>query len=136
MENTSATIFVVDDDLAERDSIAALMGEESSSVVTFSDGESFLEAFDGSQSGCVVLDLRLTGCAGTDVLNELQSRGHDVDVIMLSGHADVSSAVTAMRAGACDFLKNRLNPVRTRLRRIKSGDASIRLQMVNGAYLT
>ncbi len=109
-EKTPATTFVVDDDAATLDSIAALVKEVSSNVVTFSHGESFLNAYDGSQSGCVVLDLRLSGCAGTDVLNELQCRGHDVDVIMISGHADVPSAVASMRAGACHFLEKPFEP--------------------------
>jgi len=110
MEKAKATVFVVDDDAAALDSIAALMDDIDVNVATFPNGESFLEAFDDSQPSCIILDLKMPGLAGIDVLHELRNRDHEVEVIMISGHADVPSTVSVMRAGACNFMEKPFVP--------------------------
>jgi len=55
--------------------------------------------------GCVLLDVRMPGLSGLEVQQELRSRGIGLPVIMMTGHGDISVAVTAMKAGAVDFVE-------------------------------
>ncbi|HZZ72041.1 MAG TPA: response regulator [Pirellulales bacterium] len=99
------TVIVVDDDPAARDSVAALVQSQSLPVQTFSSAENFLENFDRSQRGVMVLDVRMTGKTGVELLEQLQSEGFALPVIIITGFANVPLAVRAMRAGAYSFLE-------------------------------
>jgi FixJ family two-component response regulator len=65
----------------------------------------FLENLDTARRGCLVLDVRLPGMSGLELQRELTARGVDLPVIMITGYADVSVAVEAMKAGAFDFIE-------------------------------
>jgi FixJ family two-component response regulator len=74
-------------------------------VDCYASGTEFLENFEHARPGCVVLDLRLPQLSGQEVLKELGARRIRVPVIMITGHGDIPAAVTAMKAGAFDFLE-------------------------------
>jgi FixJ family two-component response regulator len=99
-----STVFIVDDDDGVRESIAALVHAMGLSSEQFDSGRAFLEWFDDSRAGCVLLDVRLPHHSGLDVQRRLNEAACAPPVIMMSGHADVSVAVRAMKAGAIDFL--------------------------------
>jgi len=69
----------------------------------------FLESYDGSEPGCLVLDVRMPGMSGLELQNHLIERGWCLPVIVVTGHGDVPMAVRAMKAGAIDLLQKPYN---------------------------
>jgi two-component system response regulator FixJ len=101
---TDATVHVVDDDEAIRDSLAILLGAAGFTVATYPSAEAFLlTAPQGS--GCCVIDVRMPGMGGLELQEELVRRGRRIPVIVVTGHAEVPLAVKAMKAGAVDFVE-------------------------------
>ncbi|MAP93360.1 MAG: DNA-binding response regulator [Ponticaulis sp.] len=98
-------ILVVDDDEAIRHSLSFMLRHAGFDVKTFPGGEPFLEAVDDEHVSCILLDVRMPDIDGLTVLEELRGRGNFWPVIVLTGHGDVSTAVTAMKSGATDFLE-------------------------------
>jgi FixJ family two-component response regulator len=99
------TVSVVDDDCQVRESLAALIQSMDLEVQCYATGQQFLANYTPSRPGCVVLDLRLPQLNGLQVLDEMAARRLKVPVIMISGHGDITAAVSAMKAGAVDFLE-------------------------------
>jgi len=100
-------VYLIDDDCGVRQSIGSLLESAQIAVVTFESAAAFLEYGQVKQAACLLLDLQLPGVSGL----ELQSRlGQDDSppVIFISGRSDVPSTVSAMKAGAIEFL---LKPV-------------------------
>ena len=102
---TNPTVFVVDDDTAVADSVSALLEADDFTVETFSSAEEFLDAFDRSSSGCIILDLRLDGLNGLELLKKLRADGVLLPAIMISGHADDEITTQALNQGAQVFLQ-------------------------------
>ena len=102
---TVPTVFVVDDDPAMRHSLSLLLGSVGLRVRTYPTAAAFLESFRPSWHGCLVLDVRMPGMSGLQLLQALKARGADLPAIVITGHADVPMAVRAMRIGAMDFLE-------------------------------
>ncbi|HEX3999425.1 MAG TPA: response regulator [Pirellulales bacterium] len=98
-------VFVVDDDPAARESVAALVGSHDLAAQTFASAAEFLAAYEPRQPGCLVVDVRMTGMTGLELQQELTARGYTIPVIVITGFADVPTAVRAMRAGAVTFLE-------------------------------
>jgi FixJ family two-component response regulator len=101
----SFSVFIVDDDPAARDSVAALVRSHGLPTQTFASATEFLAAYEPSRRGCLVVDVRMTGMTGLELQQELQTRGYRIPVIVITGFADVPTAVRAMRAGAVTFLE-------------------------------
>jgi FixJ family two-component response regulator len=99
------TVYVVDDDGSTRELMAWLMKRNDIACETFADAKSFLKAFQGGGSGCLVLDLHMPGMGGLEVQRLLKEQGVQIPVIFLSGRADVSKAVEAVKSGAFDFIE-------------------------------
>jgi FixJ family two-component response regulator/signal transduction histidine kinase len=99
------TIFVVDDEGALREAMRELLQEEGWAVEAYSSGEAFLEAYHPRREGCLVVDARMPGMSGLELLERLKARRDGPPAIMITGHADVRLAVRAMRAGAMAFLE-------------------------------
>lgn len=98
-------VFIVDDDPAARDSVAALLGSKGVAYEKYPSAEDFLKNFDESRYGCLVVDVRMEGMSGLDLQARLRAEGVDLPVIVITGYGDVPSAVTAMRTGAITFLE-------------------------------
>lgn len=103
-----AIVFVVDDDESMRKALARLIGSVGLEVQTFSSPAAFLAHPRPDRPACVVLDLRMPGASGLAVQEELARAGVDLPILFLTGHADVSTSVRAMKAGAVDFLEKPL----------------------------
>lgn len=101
----TATVHVVDDDAAVRDSIATLLSMHGFATRTFDSGEAFLDKIGPSPSGCVLVDLRMPGLSGLDLQREMKARRIDLPAVFVTGHGDVKSAVEAMKHGAVDFVE-------------------------------
>jgi FixJ family two-component response regulator len=99
------TVFVVDDDPAMRDSLCWLLQSVDLHVETYPSADAFLAAYDAARPGCLVLDVRMPGMSGLNLQDELRARDIRLPIIMLSGHAEVPTAVRALKAGAIDFME-------------------------------
>ena len=99
-----STVFVVDDDAGARDSLVALVRAKGLPAEGYAAAEEFLSRYDPTRKGCLVVDVRMAGMSGLDLLQQLKSRKSHLPVVVITGYADVPMAVRAMQAGACAFL--------------------------------
>lgn len=106
---TRATVHVIDDDGAIRDSLAWLLGSRGLSASTWPSAEAFLAGHDPAAPGCLVLDIRMEGMSGIELFDALQAAGSALPVIFLTGHGDVPLAVSALKKGAFDFVEKPFN---------------------------
>jgi FixJ family two-component response regulator len=98
-------VYVVEDDPALRSLITALADSVGVPSRAFQSAHKFLEHYDPRQPGCLVLDVFMPGMSGLELQDELNRRGAVIPVIFITGHADVPSAVAAVRNGAFNFLQ-------------------------------
>ena len=101
----NATVFVVDDDAAARESVLALVSLKGVRAQGFASAEEFLAQFSPHMTGCLVVDIRMTGMSGLQLLQQLNGRKSTLPAIVITGYADVPMAVKAMQAGAMTFLE-------------------------------
>ena len=99
------TVFVVDDDQAMRDSLQFLIGSVGLPVECHASAEAFLEAYDASRPGCIVLDVRMPGLSGLELLERLEEDRFRPPVVLITGHGDIPMSVRALKAGAFDFIE-------------------------------
>jgi len=104
-----STVFVVEDDEAICELITCLLETVGLSVKTYKNPQAFLDVFNASFEGCLVLDIRMPGMSGLDLYEALKIRQSTLPVIFLTGYPDVSMAVNAMKAGAFDFIVKPFN---------------------------
>ena len=105
MSEKNATVYIVDDDEAIRDSLSVLLKTVGLSAMTFSSGDEFLEAYDPGWEGCILLDIRMPGASGMEVQKRLADSGCSIPIIFITGHGDIPMAVEAMHVGAFDFIQ-------------------------------
>jgi len=108
MNAVDTTIFVIDDDAAVCRSLARLLHSSGFHVETFSGAQEFLARPAFSGTGCVILDVCMSGITGPELHERMSEDGLSLPVIFLTGHGDVPTSVKAMKKGAVDFL---LKPV-------------------------
>lgn len=99
------TVFIIDDDEAMRDSLGLLMRSVGINYETYSNAQSFLENYEESRSGCLLLDIRMPGMSGLDLQQKLQEMDAELPILFITGHGDVPMAVEAMKKGAVDFFQ-------------------------------
>lgn len=102
---TRSLVHVVDDDEAIRASLALTLNLEGLPCVSWPSAEIFLERADHSAGGCAVLDLRMPSMDGLQLHQKMVAGGSAIDVIIATGHGDVTSAVAALKGGAVDFVE-------------------------------
>ncbi|WP_119419147.1 response regulator FixJ [Desertibaculum subflavum] len=100
-----AVVYIVDDDDAVRDSLHALLESRAFRVESFASGDAFLALVRLAPVGCVVSDIRMPGLDGLQLQSALKARELQLPLMFITGHADVPVAVTAMKAGAVDFIE-------------------------------
>jgi len=101
--------YIVDDDEAIRDSLSWLMQSRGISCHTYPSAEAFLDAWDASFAGCILLDIRMEEMSGNELFDRLVERGCMLPVIFLTGHGDVPLAVSTLKNGAFDFVEKPCN---------------------------
>jgi FixJ family two-component response regulator len=97
-------VFVIDDDLSVRESLAELFTSVGLQVATFGSPAEFLRKRATDAPGCLVLDVRLPGSSGLDFQAELKRADIQLPIIFITGHGDIPMTVRAMKAGAVEFL--------------------------------
>jgi len=103
-------VYVVDDDESVRRALTSLLQEVNIPVSTFPSAEAFLQAVGADNRGCLLLDVRMPGMSGLQLQQVLRERAITLPTIILTGHADVPMAVSAMSAGAAGFVEKPFNP--------------------------
>jgi FixJ family two-component response regulator len=100
-----ATVFVVDDDVALRNSIERSLRLRGYAVRHFGSATEFLDAFGNGLPGCLILDYGMPVMNGLQLQNHLLDRKCDIPIIFITGHAGIPESVRATKAGAIDFLE-------------------------------
>ena len=99
------TLFVVDDDQQMRDSLQALLDVLGYAVMPFSAPGAFHRYYRAEMPGCLILDIRMPRQSGLELYEQLLQEGKRLPVIFITAHADVPTAVAAMKTGAVEFLE-------------------------------
>jgi FixJ family two-component response regulator len=97
-------VFVIDDDMAMRETLSSLFRSVGLRVELFGSAREFAEVKMPDVAGCLVLDIRLPGVSGLDFQAELAAKDIRTPIIFMTGHGDIPMSVKAMKAGAIDFL--------------------------------
>ncbi|WP_331377036.1 response regulator transcription factor [Sinorhizobium chiapasense] len=97
-------VVVIDDDADIRLSMNDLFESVGIKSASFCDALDFIENGCLNASGCIVLDVRMPGMSGIEFQSRLEDLGCQTPVVFVTGHGDVPMSVTAMKAGAVDFL--------------------------------
>lgn len=99
-----ASIFIVDDQTAFRNALVKLLSRMQHRIRSFQSGEELLAAIEEEVPDLILLDLKMPGMSGIEVLQSLRPKGCDALVILLTAYGTVEDAVEAMKLGAFDFL--------------------------------
>ncbi|MEA2043081.1 MAG: sigma-54 dependent transcriptional regulator [Bacteroidota bacterium] len=102
-------ILVIDDEQAIRNSLKDILEYEKHVVELAQDGKSGLEELNNNEYDIVLCDIKMPGIDGIEVLEEIIEEGHNTNVIMISGHGTVDTAVDAIKKGAYDFIEKPLD---------------------------
>ena len=107
MQAENPTVYIVDDDPDFRESMSLMVRSLGLHAVAYPSAEAFLDGYSDPPDSpkCMVLDVRMSGLSGLGLQQMLVADAKCMPIIMISGCADVSMAVQAMRAGALDFLE-------------------------------
>ena len=108
-EHGTQIVSIVDDDESLRRSLRNLLGSVGLRVETFASAEAFLESNHHDQTGCLVLDLRMPGMNGFDLLTHLSGTGSRIPVVILTAHGDDETRQRSLQAGAVAFLSKPFN---------------------------
>ena len=98
-------VMVVDDDSGVRNAMRSLLKSVGLESAQYASAQEFLSAYQPTQPGCLVLDIRMPGMSGLELQQQLNLRGAVIPVIFMTGHGDIPMAVEAMQHGAFDFLQ-------------------------------
>ncbi len=93
-----------DDDLPFRTAVSRLLRVAKYEVRGYASASEFLDSDPCSEPGCILLDLRMPGVNGLDLQQALAPMEERLPIIFLTGHGDIFASVSAMKAGAVDFL--------------------------------
>ena len=104
-----ATVFVVDDDPAVLRSLVALLKVVYLKVEAYRSAAEFLTAYRPDRPGCLVLDVAMPGMSGLELQRKLVREEIDLSIVFVTSHGNVQMAVSAMQAGAINFLEKPFN---------------------------
>lgn len=103
------TVFIVDDDCRMREGLQWLFESIDLTVETFASAAHFLENYNPERLGCLLIDVRMPGMSGLELLDYLKLNRCQLPIIVLTGHGDIPMAVRAIQAGAVNFISKPFN---------------------------
>jgi FixJ family two-component response regulator len=115
-------IFVMDEDVAMRETLSIALQEEGYDVVCFADGTALLALARERTPACMFIEVRNPDQAGLELLKKLRAENYPAPIFIISGHGDIPMAVSAIRHGALDFIE----------KPFRSGDVVARLKAAMG----
>ena len=121
------TVFIIDDDMGLRSSLALLLETDKLQSACFASADDFLASCGPNPQGCLILDVRMPGMSGLQLQDELALRQIQLPIIFLTGFADIPMAVGAIRKGALDLITKPVNGA-VLLARVHSALETNRLQ--------
>ncbi len=104
-----ARILVIDDEKSIRSTLKEVLEYENHSVALAADGPEGLELLDKEHFDVVLCDIKMPQMDGIEVLENIMSGNYDTQVIMISGHGTIDTAVEAIKKGAFDFISKPLD---------------------------
>ena len=104
-----SSILIIDDEPGIRTVLSGILEDEDYSVLTAADGFEGLSILKNSTVDLVILDVLLPNMGGIDVLKEIKNEHREIEVIVISGHANIDIAVKAVKLGAFDFVEKPLS---------------------------
>ncbi len=104
-----AKILVIDDEKAIRNALKDILEYEKHSVSLAEDGMKGLKILEKEEFDVVLCDIKMPGMDGIEVLDQILENGFDTQVVMISGHGTVETAVDAIKKGAYDFIEKPLD---------------------------
>ncbi len=104
MSETKARLLLVDDEESFRTTLGKRLTERQYDVKSVGSGMEALDLLATTPIDVVILDIRMPGLSGIETLAEIRAKHLGVEVVLLTGHGDVPSAVEGMRLGAFDYL--------------------------------
>jgi len=99
------TVYIVDDEEPIRNALSFLTKSDGLKSESFATAQAFLDALDRIEHGCLLLDVCMPDMTGLELQAALHERNANIPVIIITGHADVATAVQAMKGGASDFIE-------------------------------
>jgi two-component system response regulator FixJ len=106
-------IALVEDDPAVLNSVQLYLDRQGLKTVCFTAAEALLAALDcGGQLDCIVSDVRMPGLSGLELVRCLNARSVVTPIVLITAHGDVEMAVSAIKAGAFDFIEKPFEPTR------------------------
>lgn len=103
------SVFVVDDDPKVREALQWLFESVNLPVETFKNAKHFIDNHNANKMGCLIVDVRMPGMSGLELLDYLKLKKCHLPIIMITGHGDIPMAVRAIQAGAEDFITKPFN---------------------------
>jgi FixJ family two-component response regulator len=104
MTVTLGTVHVVDDDVSWHESVARLLSAAGYQVAPYASAGCFLEKANVDEPGCILLDVHMPGLTGLQLQQRIAEMRHVLPIIFVSGDGDIPTTVSAVKAGATDFL--------------------------------
>lgn len=108
MDNTK--ILIVDDELIMRESLAGWLERDGHEVSAAASGEEAMEVLKDSRFDILLVDIKMEGLSGLDVLKQVKENDPDVDVVMITAYGSIATAIEAMKNGAYDYLLKPFDP--------------------------
>jgi len=105
MENNDFCIYIIDDDKGMRDSLTWLVKSVNYETAAFENAEAFLDNIPSRKLGCVIADIRMPGISGLALYKKLEQMKFQLPVIIITGHGDITMAVSALKDGVFDFVE-------------------------------
>lgn len=109
MAQNNHTIFIIDDEINVCNALSWLFKSVQFNVETYENAQSFLEKYTNEKQGCIIMDVRLPGMSGLELLEQLKAQKSHIPAIIITGYGDIQMAVRAMKAGAVDFILKPFN---------------------------
>lgn len=109
MVENKQTVYIIDDEEQVCSSLRWLFESVQLIVETYENAHLFLEQYSSNMQGCIIIDVRLPGMSGLELLELLKSKKNRIPVIVITGYGDIQMAIRAMKAGALDFIQKPFN---------------------------
>ena len=107
---SSTKILIVDDELIMRESLAGWLERDGHAVQTAPSGEDALEMLKETRFDIMLVDIKMEGISGLDVLRHMKENDPDVAVVMITAYGSIPTAIEAMKNGAYDYMLKPFDP--------------------------
>jgi len=103
-------VLIVDDELIMRESLAAWLERDGYNVESVASGEEALEKLKHTRFDIMLVDIKMEGMSGLEVLKQVTTNDPDVAVVMITAYGSIATAIEAMKSGAEDYLLKPFDP--------------------------